>query len=190
MSIGYFYMLGCKNPLCNQLSLQSQRLNLWFLTSSMNYRHVLLDWCLISLTMYQYLENSLWVQALVYSWLRMSLPTCCLCWGISASLGYLSFKSSVLSFMSWIGYNNVFLFSVKSLLFQPLPIFHSRKFSTWKEEKETCLTASLVSLCLENCMSVATKKWISLVLFWWFLSLDAVVADLDLTGYWLSLLQV
>lgn len=92
MSIGYFYMLGCKNPLCNQLSLQSQRLNLWFLTSSMNYRHVHLDWCLISLTMYQYLENSLWVQALVYSWLRMSLPTCCLCWGISASLGYLSFK--------------------------------------------------------------------------------------------------
>lgn len=31
--------------------------------------------------------------------------------------------------------------------------------------------------------SVATKKWISLVLFWWFLSLGAVVADLDLTGY-------
>lgn len=83
--------------------------------------------------------------------------------------------------MSWIGCNNVFSFSMKSLLFQPLPIFHSRKLSIWKEEKETCLTAALVSLCLENCMSVATKRWISLVLFRWFLSLGAVVADLDLT---------
>lgn len=82
--------------------------------------------------------------------------------------------------MSWVGYN-VFSFSVKSLLFQPLPIFHSRKLSTWKEGKEACLTASLVSLCLENCTSVTTKKWISLVLFLRFLSLGAVVANLDLT---------
>lgn len=180
MSIVYFYLLCCRNPFWNLLSLQSQRLNLCFFTSAKNYRPVL--FALVS-DFFDYVSvaQSFSSSSGMLMTPRVYLSTCCLCWGIWITLGYLFFKKFCALFYVLDRMQQCLFVLCEIFAFSTTPRFSQHEAFHMKRRERDLLdsfSCLLVSRELHECNNREMDLSGAILVV---LSLGAVVADLDLT---------